>query len=125
MIIWTEYEYEYIRTEHFLLNTNTNNFVFMNQIFEYSNICKYSNILEYSNKIRIMTIILDKGFFFDFAYLSLAPTPVLAEAYLNFSFNLSNHPPTLMPTQPGKLQGSSVEQKKLSKKLSVYIRRVQ
>ena len=72
-----------------------------------------------------MTIILDKGFFFDFAYLSLAPTPVLAEAYLNFSFNLSNHPPTLMPTQPGKLQGSSVEQKKLSKKLSVYIRRVQ
>ena len=118
----TEYKYEYYSV--FQKWPNMNNIrsaendriwiriisIFWNQIFEYSKICKYSNILEYSNKIRIMAIFLNLGLFFVFAELSLAPTPVLDEPDLSFSFNLSNHPSihpiTYSPTRPGKLQRS-------------------
>ena len=50
MYFGTEYEYEYIRQEHFQPNTNTNIFVsgILNiRIFEYLQIFEYSNIFVY------------------------------------------------------------------------------
>ena len=69
-----------------------------------------------------MAIFFDWGLFFNFAELSPAPTPALAETELSFSFDLSNNPPT---HPPRKVTGKLSRAKEAKQKLSVYIRRTQ
>ena len=73
MFIWTKYEYEYIHAEHFLPNTNTNNFNFQEsnirileqmKIFEYIWVFKenanFSCLLkQIDKKKRISSIYID------------------------------------------------------------------
>ena len=65
-----------------------------------------------------MAIFLDRGLFFDFAEISLAPTPALTVSLVLVSI----YPPT-HPT--GKVTGKHGRAKEAKQKLSVYIRRVQ
>ena len=66
-----------------------------------------------------MTIILDKGFFFDFAYLSLAPTPVLTYPTTHFQLIQPPTHPNAHPT--GKVTGKLGRAKEAKQKaISLY-----